>query len=118
MTPRAMLITALMLGAFVSAAGAYGLFYCLARHLGKSIFMSASMVSYAVLLATCIATVTLTPLHIGWKLFIVASCAAYTVIPPLTWRYLTQLHGRENPSHDRGPAKHPNRTMPGLFRGA
>lgn len=118
MTPRAMLFTALMLGAFVSAAGAYGLFYCLARRLGQSFFMTASMVSYAALMAVCIAIVTLTPLHIGWKIFIAASCGAYAIIPPLTWRYLTQLHRRENPSHDPGPAKHLNRTVPGLFRGA
>lgn len=118
MTPRAMLTTALMLGAFVTAAGAYGLSYCLARRSDQSVLKIASLVSYAALLAISVAIVTLTPLHTGWKIFIVASCGAYVVIPPVTWRYLTQLHRGENPSHDPGPAKHSNRTVPRLHRRA
>lgn len=76
MTARAMLTTALMLGAFVTAAGAYGLFYCLACRSDQSILKIASLVSYAALLAVSVAIVTLTPLHIGWKIFIVVNCGA------------------------------------------
>jgi len=100
MTPLAMLTTALMLGAFVTAAGAYGLFYCLACRSGQSVLKIASLVSYAALLAISVAIVTFTPLQIGWKIFIVVNCGAYAIIPPVTWRYLTRLHRRENPPHD------------------
>lgn len=100
MTPRAMLATALLLGAFVTAAGAYGLFYCLARRSHQSVLKIASLVSYAALLAISVAIVILTPLHVGWKIFIVANCAAYAAIPPVTWRYLTRLDRGENPPHD------------------
>jgi len=118
MTPRAMLATALMLGAFVTAAGAYGLFYCLARRSNRLILKIASLASYAALIAISVAIVALTPLHPGWKIFIVASCAAYVVIPPVTWRYLTRIHQGENSSDATGPAKHHNRTVPGLYRRA
>ncbi len=118
MTPRAMLTTALLLGAFVSAAGAYGFFYCLARRSDQSALKMASLASYGALLVISAAMVTLTPLHIGWKIFIVASCAAYAVIPPVTWRYLTQLHQGENLSHDAGFARHHNRIVPRLHRRA
>ena len=104
MTPRAMLATALLLGAFVTAAGAYGLCYCLACRSDQSVLKIASLVSYATLLAISVAIVTLTPLHVGWKIFIIANCCAYVVIPQITWRYLTRLHREENPSHDTGLA--------------
>jgi hypothetical protein len=118
MTPRAMLATALMLGAFVTAAGAYGLFYCLARRSDSAVLKIATLASYAALLSISVAIVVLTPLHIGWKIFVVASCGAYVVIPPITWRYLTRIHRGENPSHAAGLAKHPNRTVRGLYRRA
>jgi len=118
MTPGAMLTTALLLGAFVTAAGAYGVSYCLGRRFHQSVLTIASLMSYAAMLAIALAIITLTPLHTGWKIFIVASCAAYVVIPPVTWRYLTQLHRGENPSHDAGPAKHSNRIVPRLHRRA
>jgi hypothetical protein len=100
MTPRAMLTTALTLGAFVTAAGAYGLFYCLACRSDRSMLKVASLVSYAALLAISVVILTLTPLHIGWKIFIVVNCGAYTIIPPITWRYLTRLDRGENRPHD------------------
>jgi hypothetical protein len=118
MTPRTMLATALMLGVFVTAAGAYGLCYCLARRSDRLVLKIAAWASYAALLTLAVAIIVLTPLHAGWKIFVAASCGAYVVIPPVTWRYLTRIHRGENPSHAAGPAKHPNRSVPGLYRRA
>jgi len=39
--------------------------------------------------------VAFTPLHLGWKALIAASCALYLIIPPVTWRYLLRLHRTE-----------------------
>jgi hypothetical protein len=94
-TPRAMVATALLLGAFVAMAGTYGLLYCLA-HLGEHAGLrKASLLSYGALCAITAALMVLTSLHFGWKVLIAASCAAYLVIPPITWRYLTRLHRGE-----------------------
>ncbi len=118
MTPRAMLATALLLGAFVAAAGAYGMLYCAARLWRRQVFTAASWASYAMLCAIAAAIVAFTPLHLGWKALIAASCAAYTIIPPVTWRYLQRVHRGEKTTHDTGPPKHARRHMPGLIRRA
>jgi hypothetical protein len=105
MTPQAMLVTALMLGAFVAAAGAYGILYCAARLWRRPMLKTASEASCAAMVAIAAAVVALTPLHEGWKTLIAASCAAYVAIPPVTWRYLTRLHrAAEGASHDARPA--------------
>ncbi len=56
--------------------------------------------SYAALCLIAFTLIAFTPLHLGGKLLIAASCAIYLVIPPLvippmTWRYLTRLHREE-----------------------
>lgn len=95
MTPRAMVATALLLGAFVAVAGTYGVLYCLARLQGRSALRTASALSSAALCAIAAALIVLTPLHLGWKALIAASCAAELALPPVTWRYLTRLHRGE-----------------------
>ncbi len=90
-----MVATALLLGAFVAMAGTYGLLYCLAHLWDRSVLRNASLLSYAALCAITVALIAFTPLHFGWKVLIAASCAAYLVIPPITWRYLTKLHRGE-----------------------
>ena len=99
MTPRAMVTTALMLGAFVAAAGTYGLLYCLYRLWGRPALRIASVACYCVLCALTIAILVLTPLHFGWKILIAASCIAYLAIPSVTWRYLQRLHGEARSAH-------------------
>lgn len=96
MSPHAMVATALMLGALVVAAGAYGLLYCAARLYGSPRLGTASRASCIALVALAAAIVARTPLHFGWKALVVASAAAYLAIPPITWRYLTRLHRGEN----------------------
>ncbi len=95
MTPSQMLTTALLLGGFVTAAGAYGLLYCAARISEHKMVRAGGYVSYAGLCLIAFALVAFTPLHLGWKVLIAASCAVYLMIPPVTWRYLARLHREE-----------------------
>ena len=95
MTPSAMITTALLLGGFVLAGGAYGLLYCMARMSNHSALRAGGYLSYAALCLIAFALMGFTPLHLGWKFLIAASCAIYLVIPPVTWRYLTRLHREE-----------------------
>jgi len=96
MTPTAMVATALLLGAFVTAAGAYGLLYCMARIWNHQMLRAGGYMSYAFLCLTAFALVAYTPLNIGWKVLVAASCAIYVMIPPVTWRYLSRLHRQES----------------------
>jgi hypothetical protein len=116
MMPRAMVATALLLGAFVAAAGAYGLLYCLSHLWGRPLLRIWSHLSYAALCGITAMVVVLTPLYFGWKVMIAASCAVYLMIPPVTWRYLTRLHRGEKISDDPGLAGHADRNMLGLHR--
>jgi len=96
MTPAEMLITASLLGGFVLAAGAYGLLYCAARiseH--NKLLRTGGYISYAAMCLIAFALVAFTPLHLGWKVLILVSCAVYLMIPPMTWRYLARLHREE-----------------------
>jgi hypothetical protein len=94
MTAQAMLASALMLGGFVAAAGAYGILYCLARMWRRGALAAASEIAGAAMIAVAIAIVAFTPLHLGWKILVAVSCAGYIAIPPITWRYLDRLHHR------------------------
>jgi peptidoglycan/LPS O-acetylase OafA/YrhL len=95
MTPHAMLTTALLLGAFVTAAGAYALLYCAARISDHPMLRAGGLLSYGALCMIAFALVAFTPLHVGWKVLIAVSCAAYLMIPPVAWRYLGRLHQEE-----------------------
>lgn len=111
-----MVDTALMLGAMVTAAGAYGLFYCAAHLFRSLVFRAISIASYVVLVELAIAIALISPLDFGWKALVVASAAVYLVIPPATWRYLTRLHqGEVDASRS---AEHSARAGPRLFRRA
>jgi len=118
MTPRTMVATALLLGAFVAAAGAYGLLYCLSRLRDRRGLRIGSYLSYTALSVIAAMVIALTPLHAGWKVLIAASCIAYLMIPPVTWRYLTRLHRGEKKSHDPRFAKHADRPFADLSRRA
>ena len=95
MTPHAILVTAILLGAFVSTAGIYGVLFCLLSIWAEARLRSAIYAAYASMCATAGAIVAFTPLHVGWKLLVAVSCAAYVVIPPITLRHLARLHRKE-----------------------
>lgn len=95
MTPSALIQTSILLGLFVLAGGAYAGLYSIGRLRARANWIRLGKLCYLVALACAIAIGTLSPLDPGWKLLILASVAAYAVIPPLTWRYLEQLHAHE-----------------------
>jgi hypothetical protein len=92
MTPLQLLATSLLLGFFVLLAGCYGVLYCLGR-LGTSVTMlRGSYIAYVLQALVAVAIAASTPLEFWWKVLVVASCIAYLPIPPVTWRYLENLH--------------------------
>ena len=92
MIAREMVITSLALGGFVLLAGCYGLLYCVARLRANRRLLYAAYAVYAAQLVLATAIAVLSSLGEGWKLLIVASSVVYLPIPPLTWRYLENLH--------------------------
>ncbi len=92
MTPYALIWSALLLGAFVLLAGLYGLLYSIGALRGSHRLVIAAYACWAVQLLVALSIVALTPLGIGWKLLVAISCLVYLEIPPVTWRYLRQLH--------------------------
>ncbi len=118
MTPRAMVLTALALGAMVAAAGGYAMLYCAWRMYPRRALRSAAIASYLALCTVAAGLIMMSPLTAWWKLLIVASCAVYTAIPEITWRYLKTLHRDEERFHVAGRIKHPDRNRARVLRGA
>lgn len=118
MSPYATVCTALALGAMLAAAGAYAIMYCAWRLYPRSALKIAAIVSYLAMSAVAVALVALSPLTGWWKLLIIASCAVYTVIPEITWRYLKTLHRDEERSDAARRIEHTNRNRARVLRGA
>lgn len=68
--------------------------YCLGRLRAKRELRRAAAAAYA-LQGITTALLALTPLDLWWKLLLLASFLAYLPIPPLTWRFLENLHQPE-----------------------
>ena len=94
MTAAQMLGTSLLLGLFVLLAGCYGVLYCLGRLRGNRWLGRAASVAY-LLQGVITGLLALTPLDFWWKALLLASFVAYLPIPPLTLRFLENLHGPE-----------------------
>jgi hypothetical protein len=92
MTPHLVLVTSLLLGAFVVAAGAYGVLYGLGRARESRGLRRAATLAYGALCAVAVTIVVIAPLGMGWKVLIGASALVYYVIPPITWRHLNRIH--------------------------
>ena len=95
MTAGQMLGTSLMLGLFVLLAGCYGLLYSLGRLRANRRLEHAAVAAYLLQGITTAGLLTLTPLDFWWKALLLASFLAYLPIPPLTWRFLENLHEPE-----------------------
>lgn len=93
--PQELIRTSLLLGAFVLLAGFYALLYSIGLLLDRPALLLASQASFALQCLVTLAIIALTPLTPWWKLLIVVSCALYFRIPPVTWRYLHQIHQGE-----------------------
>ncbi|MGD0291976.1 MAG: hypothetical protein ABSC63_20400 [Candidatus Binataceae bacterium] len=116
--PNALIVTALLLGAFVLLAGVYGLLYSLGVLLERPPLKSAGYFFYLLHFLLMLTIVFATPLGPWWKLLIAASAIAYLAIPPLTWRHLRRIHRNEERLHDSKPARRAARTLAGMGRGA
>jgi hypothetical protein len=92
MTPQVFLFTSIFLGAFVVAAGAYGVLYGLGRARESRALLRAAMLAYGALCAVAVTIMIVAPLGAGWKVLIGASALIYYAIPPVTWRHLNRLH--------------------------
>ena len=91
MTAPQMLGTSLLLGLFVLLAGCYGLLYCLGRQRASRRLGYAAAAAY-LLQGITTGLLALSPLDLWWKALLLASFVGYLAIPPLTWRFLEQLH--------------------------
>ena len=92
MSELALLSTAILLGLFVLAGGAYGLIYSAGLLRASAALKRMAFGCYAgQLLITFLVCVT-SPLSAVWKAFLVGSALAYAFIPPLMWRLLESLH--------------------------
>ncbi len=92
MSAADLILTALLLGAFVAAGGAYGILYAGAQLRGSALLARIGRACYTGQLLVAFMVCVATPLALPWKLFIVASAAAYGFIPPLVWRLLDAMH--------------------------
>ena len=92
MTPTALILSAILLGAFVLLAGLYGLFYSIGTLRGARHLMTVAYGCWVLQLLVTLLIIMRTPLGNGWKILIIASCLVYLRIPPVTWRHLRQLH--------------------------
>jgi hypothetical protein len=117
-TANALIPTALLLGAFVILAGAYGLLYSLAVLLDWPPVKFAGYVFYLLHFLVMLTIVVATPLGVWWKVLIAASAIAYLAIPPITWRYLTGIHQDQEGPHASKRARRAARTVAGMARGA
>jgi hypothetical protein len=95
MSELSLVQTALLLGAYVALAGAYGLVCAIERLKITSILWWAPSVAYTLHASTAGAVVAWTPLQAGWKGLIVASSIAVFAIPRITWRFLQLTHETE-----------------------
>jgi len=115
MSGISLLQTALLLGVYVALAGGYGVVYAIAhlqdarlqdarlqdarlqdaRLQDASILHRISLALYALHALAATAIVAWTPLRLGWKGLIVASSAAFLIIPPIVWRFLQRTHETE-----------------------
>jgi hypothetical protein len=92
MTPQALVLTALLLGLFVLAGGAYGSLYAAGRLCASDTLRRAGFAFYGAQALLVAAVWLTTPLFLGWKVFVALSCLAYGFIPPVTLNYLERLH--------------------------
>lgn len=87
-----LLPTAIMLGIYILFAGCYGLAYTMGRLRENRMVTWSAFGFYGLQGVMTVLLLVLTPLALGWKVFLVASFAAYAAIPPVTWRHLERTH--------------------------
>jgi len=92
MSNTALLSTAVLLGLFVLAGGAYGLLYSAGLLRSSLPIKRIAYGCYAGQLLITFLVCVGSPLNAVWKAFLAGSALAYAFIPPLMWRLLESLH--------------------------
>jgi len=92
MSEVALLSTAVLLGLFVLAGGAYGLIYSAGQLRSSVPLQRIALGCYTGQLLIALLVCISSPLSAIWKAFVVGSALAYAFIPPLMWRLLESLH--------------------------
>lgn len=95
MTPIALVTTSILLGVFVLAGGGYGGLYGAGRLTMQRRYLIAGYACYGAQILLVAVILLVTPLAPIWKFFMAISSVIYAVVPPLTWRYLEQIHKSE-----------------------
>jgi hypothetical protein len=94
MNSQQLIQSALLLGAFVLLAGAYGVLYSMGRLKASSALMKAAYGCYALQVLVTAMIAAFAPLAPGWRLLVVLSCLVVFKIPSITWSYLELTHKR------------------------
>lgn len=92
MRPEALIETTLLMGVLVAAGGAYGTLYSVGRLFQRPALIRGGVACWVVAALCAVAMAVFTPLAPGWKLLMLASAVVYAFVPPMTWRYLHQMH--------------------------
>lgn len=103
MTPAALIGTAVLLGLFAVAGGAYGGCYSIGRLRDRPGLVRIGVACWVLTAILALVITFLTPLDPGWKLLVLASAAVYAAVPPMTWRYLERLHADEHSAEMQRP---------------
>jgi hypothetical protein len=102
MTHLDLFATAVLLGLFVTAGGAYGILYGVSMLRSSTALARTGHACYALQLLIALLVCIGSPLALPWKVFVAASAIAYGFIPPLVWRLLQVMH------HDAGEQPRPS----------
>ena len=92
MTPALILVTSLLLGCFVVAAGGYGVLYGLGRARNSRRLLRAATLAYGALCAVALAAISSFQPAPRGAMIVIASALVYYAIPPVTWRHLHRIH--------------------------
>ncbi|VVM07735.1 hypothetical protein [Methylacidimicrobium tartarophylax] len=95
MKPEELLFASLLLGVFALAGGAYGSFFAMGKLSRSWFLLSIGWIFFGLQASVCLVLLRASTLHLGWKLFLVASLLGYGVVPPLAWSALERLHTKK-----------------------
>ncbi len=93
MKPEELLWTAVMLGLFLTLAGAYALFWVAGRLHSKRTLAGLGYACYGGQWAVAVMLWLTSSLTLPWKLLLTASAVLCSIIPWISLHYLEQLEG-------------------------
>lgn len=96
MKPEELLFSSLLLALFALAGGAYGSFFAVGKLNRSRRLLLVGRCFFGLQALVCLLLLRTGSLHLGWKIFLLASLIGYAVLPPLAWAGLERLHGKED----------------------